>query len=162
MLYQFSEHLGAINDCKFNSDGTCLASCSTDKKVKLYDLRCKRLIQNYDAHGEPVTKIDFHPKNNYMITTSLDSKIKIWEINRGSIEYTLYGHNGSTNTCAFSKYGDYFATGGSDSLAMIWKTNLEPDQIENINILDGPKNQHISKVKSAGKLKNATSRVEQQ
>ena len=82
------------------------------------------MIQNYDAHGESVTKVDFHPKNNYMITTSLDAKIKIWEINRGSLEYTLYGHNGSTNTCSFSKYGDYFATGGSDSLAMIWKTNL--------------------------------------
>ena len=94
-----------------------------------------------------------------MITTSIDSKIKVWEINRGSLEYTLYGHNGSTNTCAFSKYGDYFATGGSDSLAMIWKTNLEAEQIENINVLDAPKNQHISKVKSSGKLKNATSRV---
>ena len=129
--------------------------------MKLYDLRCKRLIQNYDAHGEPVTKVEFHPKNNYMITTSLDSKIKIWEINRGSLEYTLYGHNGSTNSCAFSKYGDYFATGGSDSLAMIWKTNLERDQIENINVIDAPKNQSISKAKSSGKLKNATSRVDQ-
>ncbi len=93
--------------------------------MKLYDLRCKRLIQNYDAHGEAVTKVDFHPKNNYLITTSLDAKIKIWEINKGILDYTLYGHNGSTNTVAFSKYGDYFATGGSDSLAMIWKTNLE-------------------------------------
>ena len=97
-----------------------------------------------------------------MITTSLDSKIKIWEINKGVLQYTLYGHNGSTNTCAFSKYGDYFATGGSDSLAMIWKTNLEAQQTQTINVLDAPKNQHISKVKSSGKLKNATSRVEQQ
>lgn len=160
-MYQFNDHSGSINDCKFNSDGTCLASCSTDKKVKLYDLRCKRLIQNYDAHGEAVTKVDFHPKNNFLMTTSLDSKIKIWEINRGVLEYTLYGHNGSTNTCAFSKYGDYFATGGSDSLAMIWKTNLENDQTEFIQILDGPKSQPISKVKSSTKLKNATNRVEQ-
>lgn len=73
-----------------------------------------------------MTKVEFHPKNNYMITTSLDAKIKIWEINKGTLEYTLYGHNGSTNACAFSKYGDYFGTVGADSLAMIWKTNLEP------------------------------------
>jgi centriolar protein POC1 len=105
--------------------------------------------------------VDFHPKNNFMITTSLDSKIKIWEINKGVLEYTLYGHNGSTNTCAFSKYGDYFATGGSDSLAMIWKTNLESEQTEFIQVLDGPKTQPISKVKSTNKLKNATSRLEQ-
>lgn len=45
---------------------------------------------------------------------------------------------------------------------MIWKTNLEPNQIELINVLDGPKNQQISKVKSSNKLRNATGRVEQQ
>jgi len=43
--------LGSINDVKFNSDGNCLASCSVDKKIKLYDLRSKKLIQSYDAHG---------------------------------------------------------------------------------------------------------------
>ena len=97
-----------------------------------------------------------------MLTTSLDEKIKIWEINKGTLEYTLYGHNGSTNCSTFSKYGDYFATGGSDSYAMVWKTNLEAEQTESIAVLDGPKNQFISKVKSTGKLNNATSRLEQQ
>jgi hypothetical protein len=42
---------------------------------------------------------------------------------------------------------------------MIWKTNLEAEQTEYINVLDGPKNQQISKVKSSNKLKNATNRV---
>ncbi len=97
-----------------------------------------------------------------MITTSLDAKIKIWEINKGGLSYTLYGHNGSTNTVAFSKYGDYFATGGSDSLAMIWKTNLEKQQTEMISVLDGPKNQPISKVKSTQKLKNTHIKVDQE
>lgn len=105
--------------------------------------------------------MDFHPKNNYLITTSLDAKIKIWEINKGILDYTLYGHNGSTNTVAFSKYGDYFATGGSDSLAMVWKTNLEKEQTEMISVLDGPKNQPISKVKSTQKLKNTQIRGDQ-
>jgi hypothetical protein len=40
-----------LTDIKFNSDGVCLASSGTDKKIKFYDLRCKRLIQQYDAHG---------------------------------------------------------------------------------------------------------------
>ena len=45
---------------------------------------------------------------------------------------------------------------------MIWKTNLEAEQTEFITALDGPKSQQVSKVKSTNKLKNATSRVEQQ
>lgn len=51
ILNQFSDHLNTVNDCNFSSDGTCMASCSADKKIKIYDLRCKRLIQSYDAHG---------------------------------------------------------------------------------------------------------------
>jgi WD40 repeat protein len=105
-----------------------MASCSADKKIKIYDLRCKRLIQNYDAHGESITKINFHPKNNNLISTSLDGKIKLWDIMKGELEYTVYGHNGGVNACSFSKYGDYFATGGADSIFMLWKTNLEPVQ----------------------------------
>ena len=50
-LTQFFDHSGTVNSCKFNSDGTCLASCSNDRTIKLYDLRCRKLIQHYDAHG---------------------------------------------------------------------------------------------------------------
>jgi len=41
---------------------------------------------------------------------------------------------------------------------MIWKTNLEQDQTEFISVLDGPKNQPISKVKS-NKLKSVTNKI---
>jgi centriolar protein POC1 len=90
----------------------------------LYDLRCKKLIQHYDAHGEPVTAIDFHPREDKLLSTSLDGKIKIWDTRKAALEYTLYGHNGSTTSGCFSTHGDYFATGGSDSMVMFWKSNL--------------------------------------
>ena len=51
VLAQFNDHTGTINSCKFNSDGTCLATCSNDRKINIYDLRCRKLFQHYDAHG---------------------------------------------------------------------------------------------------------------
>ena len=63
-------HDDYILKCQISPNGKFLATCSADKKIKIYDLRCKRLIQNYDAHGESITKINFHPKNNYLILNS--------------------------------------------------------------------------------------------
>ena len=101
-----------------------MASCSNDRTINLYDLRCRKLFQHYDAHGEPVTAIDFHSRENKLLSTSVDGKIKIWDTKKACLDYTLYGHNGSTTTGVFSVYGDYFATGGSDSMVMLWKSNL--------------------------------------
>jgi WD40 repeat protein len=84
-LNQFFDHSGTVNSCKFNSDGTCLATCSNDRTIKLYDLRCKKLIQHYDAHGEPVTAIDFHSREDKLLSTSIDGKIKIWDTKKASL-----------------------------------------------------------------------------
>jgi centriolar protein POC1 len=78
VVTQYHEHLASINDLKFNSDGTYLASCSQDRKVKVYDVRSKRQIQHYDAHGDNIFRIDFHPKGNYLISSSADSKTKVF------------------------------------------------------------------------------------
>lgn len=82
------------------------------------------MIQHYDAHGEAVTAIDFHSREDKLLSTSLDGKIKIWDTKKAALEYTLYGHNGSTTAGCFSNHGDYFVTGGSDSMVMFWKSNL--------------------------------------
>lgn len=35
-----------INDVKFHPDGTCVAACGSDKKIKIWDIRSKRLLQH--------------------------------------------------------------------------------------------------------------------
>lgn len=108
----------------FHPDGTCVASGSVDSKVKLWDLRSKRLLQHYDAHDDTVNKISFHPNGTYLLTGSNDSTIKIWDVRMGTILFTLYGHEGAASAVSFSPCGDYFASGGDDAIVMTWKSNL--------------------------------------
>jgi WD40 repeat protein len=44
LVQEFEDHNGIIYDTDFHPDGTCLASCSADKKIKVFDFRSKRLI----------------------------------------------------------------------------------------------------------------------
>lgn len=50
----YSDHKMTVNDVKFSYDGTCLVSCSRDRRIKIYDTRVKRQILSFDAHGDSI------------------------------------------------------------------------------------------------------------
>ena len=50
----------------FHPSGTCIGVATSDKKVKVYDLRMRRLQQSYSTHKGPVSQVSFHPNGNYL------------------------------------------------------------------------------------------------
>jgi centriolar protein POC1 len=74
-----------VNCVRFHPDGTCIAGCGSDKKIKIWDVRSKRLIQHYDAHADTVTGISFHPSGNYLLSSSNDNTLKLWDLREGHI-----------------------------------------------------------------------------
>ena len=119
-----------VSDVKFHPDGTCLASCGSDRKIKIFDNRSHRLLQHYDAHDDLINSVAFHPNGSFLLSTSNDGKLKIWDLRKGQILYTLLGHSGPTSSGNFSPGGDYFCTGGKDTNVMIWRASLTPIQTE--------------------------------
>lgn len=43
-IQKYQDHTGMINCVRFHPDSTCLASCGTDKKIKIFDCRSQRLL----------------------------------------------------------------------------------------------------------------------
>lgn len=80
-----------ISSVAFHPAGTIVASASTDKSIKLFDIRTHKLIQHYgDAHsGVPteglgnaaqggVNSISFGgPSGEWMISTGMDGLVKV-------------------------------------------------------------------------------------
>jgi centriolar protein POC1 len=129
-----------ITSLAFHPAGTIIASASTDKSIKLFDVRTHKLIQHYgDAHGSGpsglsgelaqggVTSIAFGGANGeWLLSTGMDGVVKIWDLKEGHLFYTLHGHkHGATTATAFSPTGDYFATGAADAQVMVWKSNFD-------------------------------------
>jgi WD40 repeat protein len=119
-----------VSDVKFHPDGTCIASCGSDRKIKIFDNRSHRLLQHYDAHDDLINSVAFHPHGTYLLSTSNDGNLKIWDLRKGHMLYTLMGHTGATSSGTFSPGGDYFCSGGKDSQVMIWRAGLSSTQTE--------------------------------
>ena len=131
-IQKFTDHTGMVSCVKFHPDSTCLASCGTDKKIKIFDCRSHRLIQHYDAHDDVVNSINFNRAGTHLISSSDDATVKIWDLRKGCILYTLFGHEGATTSASFSPMGDYFLSGGSDSVVLAWKSNMNVIRNEDI------------------------------
>jgi centriolar protein POC1 len=88
-----------ITSVAFHPSGTLVASASTDKSIKLFDIRTHKLIQHYgEAHGgTPAmvgttqssaeshwsgggpTSISFGgPGGEWLISTGMDGLVKVW------------------------------------------------------------------------------------
>lgn len=94
-----------VNCVKFHPDGTCIASCSADRTVKLWDLRTNQLLQHYDAHDDIVNQIAFHPSGNFLSSVSNDGTLKIYDLCEGHLLYTVTGHTGPITSITYSNEG---------------------------------------------------------
>lgn len=109
VIQEYKEHAGVINQVKFHSLGNIAASCSYDRKIKLYDMRSNQVIQVYEGHTGSVKSIDFHPHTCHLISSSEDGTTKIWNTHKNRLEYTI---DTPSNVTKFSREGDYFITAG--------------------------------------------------
>lgn len=123
-----------IHQAKFHSLGNIAASCSHDKKIKLYDIRARQVIQIYEGHTGAVKSFDFHPHTAHLISSSEDGTTKIWNTQKSILEYTL---DSPSNVTKFSREGDYFVTAGVEKTINLWKTGFYDSFKEKIKPSEG-------------------------
>jgi U3 small nucleolar RNA-associated protein 13 len=70
-----------------------LATCSTDKSVRLWSLETFACIGVLEGHMSAVLKGAFYKNDAYLITGSLMGEIKVWNVGKRTVEYSISCHN---------------------------------------------------------------------
>jgi len=114
-------HQGSVLSVAFNQPGDMLASGSTDRTVKLWDIRTGKLLRTLTRHYKEVWSVAFNPKGE-TLACGTGNLVQLWETQNGKLLHTLLlrKDKGSACSVAFDPQGETLAT-SSDSIVQLWE-----------------------------------------
>lgn len=122
-------HLHYVKTLAITQDGQTLASGSSDKTIKIWNLADGNLIRTLFSHESGVIAVAISPDKQTLVSSSNDQTIKIWNLVTGELIRTLDGHEGAVWSIAITPNGQTLVSGSGDKTIKIW--NLQTGQLVN-------------------------------
>jgi hypothetical protein len=117
-------HADAVGSVTFSPDGKTIASASSDKRIKLWNVASGENTATLDGHTDRVSSICYSPDGKMIISGSRDKTLKLWDIIGGRPPVTLRGHTGFVTCVACAPDGKTLVSGSTDKTIRIWnRTN---------------------------------------
>jgi WD40 repeat protein len=118
-------HAGDVTSVAFSPDGSILASGSTDKTVRLWDVRNlsrKPIAPVLRGDADSITSVAFSPDGRTLVSGSPAGTVQLWDAARHEpFGPQLPGHRDPVFSVAFSPDGRMFASSGD--AVRLWDTH---------------------------------------
>jgi WD40 repeat protein len=153
-------HQSSVSSVSFSPDGKTLATGSSDKTIKLWNLEIGKEIRILQGHQSSVSSVSFSPDGKTLATGSWDNTIKLWNVATGKEIRTLRGHQEGVTSVSFSPDGKILATGSSDNTIKLWNLGtgkeirtLQGDQSPVMSVSFSPDGKTLATGSFYGKIK---------
>ena len=110
----------SISSVAFSSDGTKIASGSSDSTIRLWDLASGKELSVLRGHESEVVSVAFSPDGKTLASGSDDKSIRIWDIASAKELSVLRGHKSGVTSVAFGSDGTKLASGSYDKSIRLW------------------------------------------
>jgi WD40 repeat protein/transcriptional regulator with XRE-family HTH domain len=112
-------HTDFIFGVDLSPDGKYLATGSSDKTARLWDLVTGETIRVFSGHTEEVGGVAFSPDGKNLATASRDGTVRLWDVATGQT-LKIFSASAAVDYVAFSPDSKYVAGTGLDPNAIIW------------------------------------------
>ncbi|VVC32266.1 WD40/YVTN repeat-like-containing domain,WD40 repeat,WD40-repeat-containing domain [Cinara cedri] len=126
-----NEHEGEVHDAELDYYGQRLATCSSDKTIKIYNIQngTKTLLADIKGHLGPVWQICWsHPVSGHLLAScSYDKRVVVWKESNDWFNIFEFTHESSVNSVAWAphQHGIILASASSDGSIGIHVFNKE-------------------------------------
>ena len=127
------DHRTRVNSVSWSPDGRRLASASSDKTLKVWDVETRKVLVTLCGHAAAVRSIAWHPDGEQLATAGEDGTVKIWDANATQEALTTRKHVNWVSALSWSPDGRRVASAHLMRQVAIW----DPVTGEALLTLDG-------------------------
>lgn len=69
-----------------------LASGSSDRSIRIYDIKSNNQIHKLNGHKGHVTTLKYYPSGRYILSGATDNTVRIWDLDLGLLMH-LFDHD---------------------------------------------------------------------
>lgn len=116
-------HSDTILDLRFSPDSKTLASSSSDRFMKTFDVDSGKLIRVFEGHTHHVMSVDWNSIGRELTTAGADKVVKVWDAATGTQKRTIAGYSKEVTSLCFVELTNEVLTGSGDNSVRRKRTN---------------------------------------
>ena len=115
-------HTGNVICCRYNSDGSLIATGSSDRSIRIIDVVTCKPLRQLALHTAPVLCVLFCPtRSSLLLSTAMDGSVVLSNAETGCIYHESKNHSKYAHRAVWSPCGTLFATLGHDKTVCVYK-----------------------------------------
>ncbi|KYC41198.1 hypothetical protein WA1_03685 [Scytonema hofmannii PCC 7110] len=116
-------HEDKIWSLAFNPDDRLLASASSDRTIKFWDVQTSKCIASLEGHTDQVHSVVFSPDGKFLVSGGNDGAINLWDVRQTKLIKTFSKkHDHWIWSIAWNTQYSLIASGSHDETVILWDT----------------------------------------